>query len=456
MKLTFGEIKKLLSKHSLVHGDEVSVKRLCHDTRQIQPGDVFVAIRGENFDGHDFLEEAFTRGAVAAIVDRAGLKRENLIHTDDSIRALGKLASVYRQKFSKPVIAITGSSGKTTTKELLAHVLSQAGKVTATKGNLNNHIGVPLTIFSFDERSDWFVVELGMNHFGEIDYLTQILKPNMALITSVGAAHLEGVGGTIAGVAKAKGELFAALTPADTAFVFQDDENIRSLPTEAKRITYGFDSHNDVWASDVEVTPEKTSFLIHDQKKILDVVLNVAGHYHAQNALAVYVVAKHLGIADEKILKGFSSFKLTSGRGRVIRQGSTIFIDDTYNANPDSMKVSLKALVEQYPTFYKVAALGGMLELGARAKELHEEIGRYAKQTGIDALYAYGENASHYLKGFGYSVSEMSQHHFLDHGDMAKVVRQDIRGRESAVLVKGSRGMKMEKFLEHLNVIPSI
>lgn len=455
MKLTLKELAALFPENTLEGDDALFVTGLCQDTRKITKGEVYIAISGENFDGHDFVSAAFEKGAVAALVSKSDLKMKNCFYCEDTVAGLGKIASYYRNQFSQPLIAITGSSGKTTTKEYLAHVLSQSGPVIATTGNLNNHIGVPLTISRFDDQSHYFVVEMGMNHAGEIRYLAKIAKPTMALITGVGHAHMEGVGGTLADVAKAKGELFEELDADAVAIVNADDPNVVSLPTKARRVSFGLAENADVRAKDLEFLQGLAKFTICHGTKTYPVKIRMVGHHHVRNALSVFAVCKTLGLATEKIIAGLESFNMDFNRGRILEKGRVFLIDDTYNANPDSMHAAFESLALQFPKALKVGVLGAMLELGLRSGELHFGVGADAKKMGLDEIFAYGGDSTESLKGFGYSEAEIAARSFTTHDVMADKIATRLKSHsgEIALLVKGSRGMKMEKVLERLLVV---
>lgn len=450
MKLTLGELKKLFPRNTIVRADEAQVLGITQDTRSLKAGDVYVAIRGENFDGHAFVAQAFEKGALAALVSDPNTPPQNAFIVTDTVLALGQIAKLYRRKFTQPLVAITGSNGKTTNKELIAHVLARAGKVVATRGNLNNHIGVPLTIFNFDDEARFFVVEMGMNHPGEIRYLAQLAEPGVGYVTSVGRAHMEGVGGTIAGVAQAKGELFAVLSPEAMAVVNGDDPLICGMPTRARRVTFGLGAANDVRGENVVFHADRTEFDIVTRGKRLPVALQLSGNHHVRNALAAFTICRHLGMEPEEIKSGLESFSIGFNRGRVIRRGNVILVDDTYNANPDSMLAAFESLALQFPAMRRIAVLGGMLELGPDALALHEGVGRGAKDAGFDEVFAYGVGGDRILQGFGYDANAVRERHFSDHGMMADAVLQALKnhGGTAAILFKGSRGMKMESVLE--------
>jgi UDP-N-acetylmuramoyl-tripeptide--D-alanyl-D-alanine ligase len=424
------------------------VAGIFNDTRKAVRGGVYVAIRGDHFDGHDFVAQALVQGAVAALVSDSKVQGENLLFCDDTVKALAKLASYYRGEFTQPVIAITGSNGKTTTKEFLAHVLSRAGNVIATQGNLNNHIGVPLTIFSFDKAARFFIVEMGMSHLGEIGELARMTRPDIGMITSVGHAHLEGVGGSLVGVAKAKGELFEELNEKSLAVVNGDDDNIRDLKTRARRLTYGLKSNADMRGENIRVESDRTFFDIVKNGEKVAVSIGLVGLHHVRNALSVFAVASELGLSTSEIVTGLESFAMKLNRGCDILCGEDIVIDDTYNANPDSMKAAFQSLCERFPNRYKTAILGCMLELGAEALRLHQEVGAFAKKVGIQDVYAYGPMADAMIQGF---CGDQSNRVFTDHDSLACRLYAEQKknpGKASVILFKGSRGMAMEKALQ--------
>lgn len=448
MNLTIAELMTLFPCHKLCVDPSQIVAGIFNDTRKAIRGGIYVAIRGDNFDGHDFVTQALAQGAIAALVSDAKVQGENLLLCDDTVKALAKLALYYRGKFTQPVIAITGSNGKTTTKEFLAHVLARSGRVIATQGNLNNHIGVPLTIFSFDQAARFFIVEMGMSHLGEIRELARMTCPDMGIITSVGHAHLEGVGGSLAGVAQAKGELFEALDEKSLALVNVDDENIRDLKTRARRLTYGLQSHADVRGENIRVESDRTFFDIVKNGEKMAVSIGFVGLHHVRNALSVFGVASELGLSTRDIVAGLESFTMMLSRGCDISCGEFLVIDDTYNANPDSMKAAFQSLCERFPNRYKIAILGCMLELGTEAVKLHQEVGAFAKKVGIQDVYAYGPMAGALIQGFG---GDPNNRVFGDQDQLAQALhadRKNCRGEGTAILFKGSRGMAMEKALQ--------
>lgn len=448
MQLTCGELKQLFPNNTIRHADDVVVAGVSKDTRTLTAGYVYAAIRGEKFDGHDFVADARKAGAAMVLVERSQ-GQDNEIVVADVVKALGDLAKFYRAKFTQPVIAITGSSGKTTTKEMLSHVLSTAGEVVATKGNLNNHIGVPLTIFEFRNSAKFFIVEMGMNHFHEIEYLCSITAPTMATITSIGRAHLEGVGGTLEGVAKAKGELFEGLDANATALVLQDEPLIVKMPTRARRVTFGLSSNTTYHATDQIQTSDATTLTIVEPRGQFKLTLPLVGKHHVQNALNVYAMARELGLSADKVIGALESFEIQGSRGRIVTRANMTFVDDCYNANPDSMRAAIASFSERFESQYKIAVLGVMRELGANNEvALHTEIGRFCREKKIDELLVLGDLAGYYLDGFYGSVQQ--QRWAKSHDDLADKLKALAKGKQAAVLVKGSRSNQLEKMYEFL------
>ena len=449
MSVTIQDIKTIFPHNTIILASNTILPRFCQDTRKLKPGDVYVAIEGPHFDGHDFVEEAFQKGARLAMVSKPTLKRKDLVYCKNTIQALGELASFYRKRFSGPVIAITGSSGKTTTKDLIVHILKNFGPVEGTSGNLNNHIGVPLTLLGCSEETRFFVVELGMSAAYEIKKLTQMIQPNIGLITNIGRAHLQGFPKGLDGVVNAKGELFAELKKNDIAVVNLDDDRIQKLPTLAQKITFGLNKEAKIRAENLKFSENNSSFDLEVEGKIFPVKLKMVGRHHVSNALAALAVGKALGLETKKLIEGLESFSIEKNRGRLLRHKNLIIMDDTYNANPDSMISALESFQCLYPHQKKIAVLGEMLELGKDSEKLHEEIGEKAQKLGFTAIFSYGEMGKFYQRGFGRKTPD---HHFDDHKKIAKKILELAKeGHEGlAVLIKGSRGMTMEKVLEEI------
>lgn len=434
--------------------------RICTDSRTATPGCLYVAIRGERFDGHAFLLEAAASGAAGAVI-RAGARRRfrvgrslALIEVADTLRALGGLANLLRRAHRVPLAAITGSNGKTTAKELLSCVLAAAGLVALkSEGNFNNLVGVPLTLFRLERAHQAAIIEMGMNSFGEIARLTEICEPDVGLITSVGPAHTEGLGDT-RGVARAKGELFAGLSPQAVAVVNADDEHVRSLPTRARRLTFSaLDTSADVRGRltsdrgleglDFELTIEGRSIPAH---------LNLLGRHNLMNALGAAAAAHALGVGLEAIAHGLAAYRPFSKRLQPsLAPGGWWVINDAYNANPASMAAGLKAAatVAEQGGGRLVAALGEMLELGKISDEAHRGVGRLCAELKAAAL-AYLDTGAGRLFGEGARAAGLETViGGAGHAEMAAALRALLRPGD-VVLVKGSRRTGMERVAELL------
>ncbi len=450
MTITVRDILSLFGVKDFSGPVDVAVNAVTIDSRSVGKNDVFVAIRGEHQDGHDFIPQALAAGACLCVSEKPATTPKTVVCKNTTV-ALGEMAHWYRQKLNMPIIAITGSSGKTTTKNLLLHVLAKLGKTQATRGNLNNHWGVPLTLLSFPEDARYGIVEMGMNHAGEIAALCQIAEPNIGLITNVGPAHIENFAGKIENIASAKGELFAALTSSGTAIVNADDPLIVNLPTRAPKISFGFAKNATVRAENGVISASGSRFTVIDGKISCDVILPLLGKHHVQNALAVLAIVKALGHNIADAAGAFSDFQVEKGRGQFLEFFAGQIMDDTYNANPASMQAAFATLTTKFPTHRKIAVLGDMFELGASAAEWHRQVGAAAKQHGIDEVYALGQAAKAYLQGFGYAPGDIENRWFETHADLAKVLRRNLKGQNLvALLIKGSRGMKMETVLRDL------
>ena len=440
-------------------GEDVRFTGVSSDSRKLAKGDLFIALRGEHFDGYEFILTAAQAGAVASLVNADSYQKRSLIpdpaHSilivEDTRLALGQLAAYWRGQFDIPLVAITGSNGKTTVKEMLASILREAAgrdeAVLATKGNLNNDIGMPLTLLQMNAQHSYAVIEMGMNHPGEIDYLTSIAEPDVALITNASGAHLEGLG-SVEAVARAKGEIFAGLKHNSTAVINADDAYAplwRSLVGAHRFLEFGLDVNADVsgtWHSygyglQMDVTVPQGMFAAD---------LQVPGVHNARNALAASAAASVLNVPLEKIAMGLEKFSGVAGRmQRKAARNGAILIDDTYNANPASMRAAISVLAQcgvEKPGGKRVLVLGDMGELGENAAAFHAEIGSEARRAGIEKLYALGALSSNAVREFGSGAQ-----HFERIEDLQNALEKDLVA-DTTVLVKGSRFMKMERVVE--------
>ena len=432
------QIAELLAADHL--GTDVEVAGVSTDTRQLSPGQLFVALKGPNYDGHAFINQASEKGAAACLVEKP-VENINCIVVGDTRLALGKLAAAWRQQLPASVIGITGSNGKTTVKELLPSILSVTGEVLATRGNLYKDIGMPLTLLELDERHAYAVIEMGANHPGEIAYLTEIARPDVALITNAGMAHLEGFG-SVEGVARAKGEIYAGLGQDGIAVVNNDDdyaEYWKSLNSKRKVISFGTVQGSDISAT-VEVMQDSQKLAVSTPNGEVDVNLKLLGKHNVLNALAAITAANAIDIPLHAIKQGLESLHPVNGRLQLKPgiKGSRV-IDDTYNANPTSLYAALDVL-DDFPGRHFLA-LGDMGELGGNAESLHTEAGTRAKQSGVDNLYALGSLARHAADSFG-----KSSYSFNSHDEMIAQLKNDLE-QDVTLLVKGSRLMQMEKIV---------
>ena len=433
-------------------GKDVTFEQVNTDSRKIQSGDLFIALRGENFDGAAYVAASLQGGAVAAVMNRVSYDAathgglSSLLLVDDTRIALGKLASYWRQKFAIPLVAITGSNGKTTVKEMLAAILRKAvgneDAVLATKGNFNNDIGMPLTLLQLNAQHRYAVIEMGMNHFGEIAYLTRLALPQVALVNNASGAHLQGLG-SIAGVAQAKGEIFAGLDAQGIAIINADDTHAgvwRELAGAHRVIDFALDvpaAVRGAWTAQSYGGAIK----VDTPQDVLQLELQVPGKHNARNALAAASAALALNIPLEVIAAALREFGGVAGRLQR-KQGlsGAMLIDDTYNANPASMRAALEVLAQT--SGKRIFVLGDMGELGEDAARLHLEIGRTAKQLGIESLYALGEMSAGAVREFGVGAQHFTQVEALN-----SALQHELDA-QTTVLVKGSRFMKMERVVQ--------
>jgi len=435
----------------------MEIKGVSTDSRKIRQGELFVALRGDRFDGHDFVLDAISNGACGAVVERSVLesryeslgKVRNLLPVEDTLFALQEMAHLHRQKFAVPVIGITGSNGKTTTKEMTASILKQKGPVLKNEGNLNNHIGVPLTLLKMEAVHRSAVVEMGMSAPGEIDLLARLVSPDIGVITNIGPAHLEFLG-SMDGVAAAKAELLDNLAAGGTAVLNADDRYFEALSDRfsGRVLSFGMNAGAAVRAQDIRQGDDYTDFELVAQGAAARVRLRALGRHNISNALAAAAAALAAGMAVEAVKYGLDDFTPVSMRSEVrVINGRTV-LADYYNANPGSVKAALETLVTLRPGARSVAVLGDMLELGEQGAEEHREIGRFAARLGVDVIIALGELSARILEGASDAgMPKSALFAATSHAEAAGLLTRQSRIGD-AVLIKGSRGMKMEKILE--------
>ena len=412
-----------------------------NDTRKLKDGDVFVGIKGEVYNGNEFYKDAINKGARVCIIDDKNVldgeyDDASVILVEDSIKAIQELAKYKRSLYDIPVIAVTGSVGKTSVKDMVNAVVSSKYNVLCTKGNMNNHIGVPLTILGLKEHNA-LIVEMGMNHLGEIHVLSNIAKPTIGIITNVGTAHIGNLGSR-ENILKAKMEITDGL---NGSLIINNDNDMLSKVKYDKLITIGIDNKSDYMAHDIEDRIFSSNFYIGNNY----ITLPIGSKAFIYNALFAYAVGKKLGISDDEIIKALETFKLTEHRLELIKHNDYTIIDDTYNASLDSVNNALEMLGKVKDR--KVFVFGDILELDNYAKEIHEKIGKSIIDNKIDVLISVGENA-YYTYSLVYDAG-IESYHYKNNQDMLKEIDKIIDIGDT-ILVKGSHGMNLIEIVDHL------
>lgn len=424
------------------------------DTRKVEEGMLFVALKGEKFDGHDFIAQAAQKGAIGAIVNKdydVSLLEDvdiDVLAVEDTLKAYQDLAKFWRSKFSIPVIGITGSNGKTTTKDLTAAVLSGKWNVLKTQANFNNEIGLPMTLLQINKTHDAAVVEMGMRGLGQIKALTEIARPTIGVITNVGETHLELLG-TIENIAKAKGEMAQAIEINGKVILNADDEHVAKMHeiTKAHAVYFGINRAADVKAFDIKTEDGKTEFEAIVGEKMAHFTLNMLGIHNVYNCLAALAVGYACGLTIEEMQKGLSSFRPTAMRFEYRKIGDFSIINDAYNASPASTRAALKNLA-QVANGRKILVMGDMFELGSVETAAHEAIAQQAQEAGVSVLITRGkltENTAAKARELG-----MEQVYECESHEAAVAVLKKVLQKGDTVLFKGSHGMHMEKIIELL------
>ena len=426
-----------------LQGADGYISSLSSDTRSLHRGDLFVALEGDHFDGHAFINQEVDNIAQAVFIHKPVDTKLPTITVDDTLKGLSRWAKEWRHVVAPKLIAITGSNGKTTVKHMLSNVLSLVGSTCSTQGNLNNHIGVPLTLLTLRDHNQFAVIEMGANHFGEINHLSCMAEPDIALITNAGPAHLEGFG-SVEGVSRAKGEIMNGLSAKGVIVLNADDQYLDAWlkMADAKSltvVTFGFDEKADVRG----ITHTDNHLVIGIGDEQVDVSLPLLGKHNACNALAVAAVAHQLQIESKIIKQGLERAEHVQGRLQT-KQGlnNSTILDDTYNANPASLSAAIEVLCAQSKEPWLV--IGDMGELGKDAEQIHAQIGVEAKAAGVEKLFALGDLSRHAVKGFGDQAF-----HFNKHDQLSEALASQLH-RNCCVLVKGSRAMHMENIVDSL------
>ena len=433
------------------------------DTRTITHDALFVALRGENFDGHDFIEQAIAKGAGAILADaQVRIKTDtgdrSVLVVEDTLFAMGQLARYHLERIGAPVLAITGSTGKTTTKEMLASVIEAHfdHDVLKTEGNFNNLIGLPLTVFNLTPNHKAVVLEMGMSMRGEIHRLAQIARPKIGVITNVSAVHLEHLK-TIGAVAQAKGELLEDFGADNFAVLNADDKRVARLSDgrDFGTITFGIEQPADVTARQIESRGfEGIDYTLQIKDESVRLRLSCIGKHNVYNALAAAAAAHAFGVSIQKIAEGLVAFRPPAMRSRILDIFGIKVIDDTYNANPSSMDAALAMLMELGQGGRAIAVLGDMFELGDESEAAHRRLGRHVAKLGVDLLYLLGEKSGRVVEGAKEEqMPDRCIEHFENHHDVVVKLREQGR-RGDVILVKGSRGMRMERIVKGLKGEP--
>ena len=428
---------------------DVEVKDISTDTRTISEGSLFIALKGANFDGHDFAEKAMELGAVAVVTEHPVPNAKCLV-VDSTAQALLDAASYYRSKFDIPLVGITGSVGKTTTKEMIYSVLARSFKTLKTEANHNNEVGMPKTLLELNSTHQAAVIEMGMNHKGEISRMSTCCKPTICVITNIGVSHIENLGSQ-EGILKAKMEILDGADANAPLILCRDDRMLSKAEIYGDRKVWYYSVSKkdcDVYASDIAADSKGISFTIHYNREKLTARINCLGKHNVKNALAAFCAGAAAGMENEDIIAGLADYKPEGMRQNIINENGLTYVLDCYNAAPDSMKASLSVLSDVSVKGKRYAVLGDMLELGKGAAKYHKTVGEYVKSSKADVLLCYGENSVYYIEGAcDKGFDRENTRHFDTHEELAEYLKANLTEGD-AVLFKGSRGMKLEEVYE--------
>ena len=411
------------------------------DSRVLREGELFVALTGER-DGHSFVPSAMAKGAAAVLASQALDPSVPAIYVEDTLTAMQQISRGYRESLSCKVIGITGSVGKTTTKEMVSAVLEQGFRTQKTPKNFNNNIGLPVTLLGLKKDCEMAVIEMCMNHKGEISLLTSLAQPDIALITNVGTMHIEYLGSR-QGILEAKLEILEGLRPQGTVLFCGDNDLLAEVAEAHNALTYGFGAHNAIRATDLRTEEDRTYFTVHAFGQAIAVELPVQGEHNVLNALAATAVGLLCGVTAEAIQEGLRGFANTDMRQNTYSRDGLYIIEDCYNAGPESTRAALSVLARRPGR--RIAVLGGMLELGDYAPQAHYDIGREAAKC-AELLFAYGAHCDDTVRG---AQSMAYAKSFPSHKELVEALKKELRPGDS-LLVKGSRGMRMERVLQLL------
>lgn len=459
VKMNVEEILNATRGKLLIGDLKEDCENFCTDTRKILENDVYVGLKGENFNGNEYYEEALKRGAKVAIVSGIEIPKEKLeqyknktiIEVDDSLIAFGKIAEYKRSLYNIPVIQVTGSVGKTSTRDIIANVIRTKYKTLQTEGNLNNHIGLPTTILKLKDH-EALVVESGMNHLGEISYLGKITKPTIAVITNVGTAHI-GLLGSRENILKAKLEILENLKPEGTIVINNDNDMLNKWAKEDKvykKYTFGIDEKSDVMAYNIKIGNNSSTYNVKINNEEYTVNVPISGKHFVYNSLCAIAVGNLLGISPENIIKGIETFSLTKNRMEVVKiKDNVTVINDAYNASYDSMKPALEYLSE-LPANRKIAVLGDMFELGEFSEEIHRKVGIEVVTHKIDILVTVGKLAKYIAEEAKYLRMPEENIISLETTEEASKYLNKILQKDDAVLLKAAHGMHFSEIFKSI------
>lgn len=452
-QLTIKEIEEATGGALLSEDENVIIDSISTDSRTMESQTLFVPLKGETNDGHDYIDMAISNGAKAILTEKKGTfpSDVSVILVEDTTKALGMLAKYYLAKMQVKVVAVTGSVGKTSTKEMVAAVLSKKFRVVKTKGNFNNHIGLPKTVFTLTKEDEIAVLEMGMNHFGEIDYLADIAQPDVAAITNIGVSHIENLGSR-EGILKAKMEVDDHLKAGGKLVLNADNDLLQSvIPSVSDHVlTYSIENQSAMYvAKNIEISKGSISFSVEVSNRVYQPVIYALGEYHVYNALCALAIGRYFGMDMAEIVDGIASFENAAMRMSIEKKGDYTFIVDCYNAAPDSMEAAIKVLSD-YEGERKVAVLGDMMEMGEFAPAFHEKVGHIVAQQSIDVLVTIGSRAEYIARG---AISEKMRpqniHSFLTIEEFIEAYPHIVK-KSDVILLKASRAMTFEKILSYI------
>lgn len=459
VKMNVEEILNATRGKLLIGDLKEDCENFCTDTRKILENDVYVGLKGENFNGNEYYEEALKKGAKVAIVSGIEIPKEKLeqykdktiIEVDDSLIAFGKIAEYKRSLYDIPVIQVTGSVGKTSTRDIIANVIRTKYETLQTEGNLNNHIGLPTTILKLKDH-EALVVESGMNHLGEISYLGKITKPTIAVITNVGTAHI-GLLGSRENILKAKLEILENLKPEGTIVINNDNDMLNKWAKEDKvykKYTFGIDEKSDVMAYNIKIGNNSSTYNVKINNEEYTVNVPISGKHFVYNSLCAIAVGNLLGISPENIIKGIETFSLTKNRMEVVKiKDNVTVINDAYNASYDSMKPALEYLSELHAN-RKIAVLGDMFELGEFSEEIHRKVGIEVVTHKIDILVTVGKLAKYIAEEAKYLRMPEENIISLETTEEASEYLNKILQKDDAVLLKAAHGMHFSEIFKSI------